>query len=232
MWPCYPVNAGFCPSFGELLRRLTGRVTTTVTLPSSLQARRGKRPPLQRMKPTSTPLTLRRPSWHLPTPSALALLSTSPSSITKFSTHRTAPAISLSRHLMMLLRSLTPWVRSRTKIVPSSCSCCVTIWPSGPLTCKMVRFSTSTLLNWFHYCGVVFGWKTKIGITAAWKSIWQIGQSLLSYRRFRNGQARGGHQGWRDWGGQVKEKMYTSHDHSALRNIKPTHLKKEFEFFK
>lgn len=128
---------------------LTGRVTTTATSPSSPLARSARLPLPLRTTPTRwditlplstdahannrrTPPTSPRLSSPLPTPSAWVLLSTSPSSTTRFSTRLTVLATSLSRPLTTPLPSSTRCPRSRTATAPSSCSCSVTTSPSGP----------------------------------------------------------------------------------------------------
>lgn len=128
----------------------TGRVTTTVILPSLPAVRSARALPLPPTTPTryafrlamrdcdfadfirrTLPTSL-RPSLLRPTRSASVSLSTSPSSTMRSSTRPTALAISPSRPSTTPLPSSTASARSPTATAPSSCSSCATTLPSGP----------------------------------------------------------------------------------------------------
>lgn len=64
----------------------------------------------------------------------------------------------LCRLLMRPLLSWTPWGRRATRTAPSSCSCCVTTSPCGPLTCRWVgRKGRARSCRAGGYVGVVSG---------------------------------------------------------------------------
>ena len=124
---------------------LAGRVTTTVTSPSSpptpsAKSRQTSPSRLTRRHRTSPP-----PNSHRRTPSASVSPSTSPSSTTRFSTAPTAPATSPSKPSTTPLPNSTPSPKRATRIRPSSCNSSEITSPSGQVTCRKLVSQLFTL---------------------------------------------------------------------------------------